>query len=47
MRILFYIILASAFIIGLIFELDHGLARGKLTVPETPQFNEIVKKPVH
>ena len=33
MRILFFLVLASAFIIGLIYELDHGLARGKVTIP--------------
>ena len=36
MRILFFGVLASALIIGLIYELDHGLARGKVTLPPTP-----------
>ena len=34
MRIFIYFVLASAFIIGLIYELDHGLTRGRFTVPE-------------
>ncbi len=46
MRIFIYLVVASALIIGLIFELDHGLARGKLTMPEAQKFNEIIK-PAH
>ena len=37
MRVLFFAALASLLIMGLIYELDHGLAKGKLTLPEKPK----------
>ncbi len=45
MRVLFFLVLASAFIIGLIYELDHGLARGTVTMPEAPELKNLVPKP--
>lgn len=34
MRVIFFAALASFLLMALIYELDHGLARGKVTVPE-------------